>query len=85
MSITQQDLDGFYQFASDRILHGGANGTLADLINEWHIQHGSSEASPVDVLAVKASLRDMEAGETGLPFHEFASEFRRRNNIPSDA
>jgi hypothetical protein len=35
-----------------------------------------------DVLAVAASLRDMETGETGRPFDEFSDEFCRRNGIP---
>ena len=34
-----------------------------------------------DWLAIRASLRDIEQGETGRPFDEFAAEFRQRNNI----
>ena len=34
-----------------------------------------------DWLAIRASLRDIEQGETGRPFDEVAAEFRQRNNI----
>lgn len=37
-----------------------------------------------DWLATRASLRDIEEGETGRPFDEFTKEFRRRNNIGTE-
>ena len=34
-----------------------------------------------DWLAIRASLRATEQGETGRPFDEFAAEFRQRNDV----
>lgn len=36
-----------------------------------------------DLLAIAASVRDLEGGVSGRPFDEFAREFRRRNKIPN--
>lgn len=38
----------------------------------------------VDLRAVQAALRDMDRGETGQPFEEFAVEFCLRNGIHAD-
>jgi hypothetical protein len=39
------------------------------------------EELETNVLAVRASLRDMDRGETGMPLEQFAAEFRKRNGI----
>ncbi len=36
-----------------------------------------------DLLAIAASIRDMEGGVSGRPFNAFAKEFRQRNQIPN--
>ena len=41
--------------------------------------------SKLDVLAIAASIRDLDRGVTGRPFDQFASEFRKRNKIPEHA
>jgi hypothetical protein len=84
MSITQQQLDGFYRFASDQIQLGGADTTFLALFDEWRIQNPSSPELHENVQAIKAALRDMENGQTGRSFGEFAAEFRQRNNIPNE-
>ena len=38
-----------------------------------------------DLLAIAASVRDLEGGVSGRPFDEFAREFRRRNRFLIDA
>jgi hypothetical protein len=39
--------------------------------------------SKQDLLAIAASVRDLEGGVSGRSFDEFAREFRRRNKIPN--
>jgi Arc/MetJ-type ribon-helix-helix transcriptional regulator len=38
-----------------------------------------------DVAAVNDAIADMEAGDRGKPFDDFADEFRRKHKIPQDA
>jgi hypothetical protein len=84
MSDVQQDLEGFYQFASRQIVLGHGQ-TLSDLFDEWHSQQQTPQELYENARAVKAALRDIEAGETGKPFEVFAHEFRQRNNLANDA
>lgn len=51
--------------------------SIDDLNDESHTQHQSAD----DLLAIKASLRDMEDGVAGRSFDDFAAEFRRRNGV----
>ncbi len=41
--------------------------------------------SKQDVLAIAASIRDMERGLSGRPYDEFAKDFRLRNKITDGA
>lgn len=82
MSDTQQELDGFYQFASRQIVLGSSDRTLSELFDEWRSQQILPQDVRDNALAVKAALRDIESGETGRPFAEFARDFCNRNNIP---
>lgn len=85
MSDTQQELEGFYQFASRQIVLGQGDRTLSDLFDEWRSQQILPQEVFDNALAVKAALRDIEGGEKGRPFAEFARDFCDRNNIPDGA
>jgi hypothetical protein len=85
MPAAQEELDSFYRFATERISNSGVDVTFAELVDIWRIQHPTSDELHENVAAVKEALRDMETGETGRPFDEFASDFRKRNDIPADA
>lgn len=78
MATTELDIDRFARFAKERIASGCAELSIDELFDQWRIQHPPEE----DTLAIQASLRDIERGETGRPFDEFAREFRKRNDIP---
>ena len=77
MATSEQDIDKFSEFAKTRLKNGGSQSTPAELMDEWVVQNPPVE----DALAIQASIRDMENGDTGQPFDEFAVEFRKRNNI----
>jgi hypothetical protein len=85
MSTASEELNSFYQFAEWRLQGSGRDETLDDLYAEWRAQNPSPEELDKDVRAVRASLRDLERGEMGRPFNEFAAEFRQRKQLlPSD-
>lgn len=82
MNATQEQIDSFHQFATERLSNGGADLTMEELFELWRLENPSPERRTADLLAVKAALRDMENGDTGVPFEEFKREFRARHNIP---
>lgn len=84
MSNLRQDLEGFYQFASQQIVLGQCELTLEDIFAEWRSQQLSEQELRENVLAVKAALRDIEAGETGRSFEDFDREFCLRHIIRTD-
>lgn len=77
MATTEQEIDGFAQFAKDQ-LRRGQTSSIDELFDLWRLQHPPAD----DALAIKASIRDMERGEIGRPFSQFAHEFRKKNNMP---
>jgi len=78
VTATLHEIDSFAQFAKDHVVQGGADATIDELFDHWRTQN----PPPKDLLAIKAAIRDIENGETGQPYEEFAAEFRVRNNIP---
>lgn len=79
MPQLQKDIEDFTSFAKNQ-LSKGATFSIDELYDRWREGHPAAE----DALAVQASLRDMDSGETGRPFDEFASDFSKRNNITDD-
>jgi len=77
MSASEAEIDSFAQFAKGQLARGGQGLSLDELFDQWRIRHPPSEDAP----AIRASIRDMEEGEAGRPFDEFADEFRQRNNL----
>lgn len=85
MPLTQEQIDSFHRFASEQLRNGPAEVTIDELYDLWRARNPAPEELHADVLAVKASLRDMENGDPGQVFDEFQRNFRARNNIPDDA
>ena len=81
MSITLEQLNQFREYAEQRLTAGSATMDIVELAAEWQFQHESQDHLQEDILAVKAALRDMDAGETGRPMAEFMKEFEERNQI----
>lgn len=80
MPTTEQEVESFARFARGQLAQGGEELSLDELFDQWRLEHPPAE----DVLAVKASVRDMQRGETGRPFDEFADQFRQRNHLPRE-
>lgn len=77
MAILNEEIEDFAAFARQ---HSKDAGSLDELYDRWRQQ----SYCDVDARAVEVSLRDMLAGDTGRPFNEFATEFRKRNKIQSE-
>ena len=77
MNTSVEQLSDFNLFAKRKLAENPA-ASLDSLFDAWWEQQHHDE----DRAAVAASLADMEAGETGRTFTEFATEFRRLNGLP---
>ena len=69
-------IENFTQFARAQVKERGDGIPIDELFDEWRILNPPSD----DWQAIHASLRDLEHGETGRPFEDFAAEFRQRNH-----
>lgn len=85
MATTQDDINGFAEFATEKLNNGGADLSLEQLVDLWRIENPSPEQVHEDILAVNAAIRDMENGDRGEPAENVIRELRHRHNIPTDA
>jgi hypothetical protein len=81
MSITLEQLNEFREYAEQRLTAGSKAVDMVELAAEWQFQHESKGHFKEDILAVRASLREMDAGETGRPMSEFLKEFEERHQV----
>jgi hypothetical protein len=75
MSITNDDLKAFHQFAEARIANRSAE-SLHELVEIWETERSTPELQAENVAAIRAALRDMEDGDTGRPAREVIQELR---------
>ncbi|MBI3468886.1 MAG: hypothetical protein HY000_38265 [Planctomycetes bacterium] len=80
MKATEQ-IEQFRDFAVQQLRDGDADLTVDEWYDLWRAECPGADELREDVLAVRASLRDMERGETGRAFDDFAHEFRMRHDI----
>ena len=81
MATVSEELQSFYQFVEVRLQGGDKSDSLDDLYAEWRAYNQTPEEFGKNVQAVRASLRDLDKGETGRAVGAFAAEFRQRNGI----
>jgi hypothetical protein len=83
MATIAEELNSFYNFAELRLQRSSGDETLDEIYAEWRASNSPSCLRETDVRAVQASLRDMDSGERGRSFDDFAVEFRQRIGIES--
>ena len=76
MSVTQEQLDGFYQVATDRIQQGGID-TPEELFDLWRLLNPTpSEASEINE-SIRRGIDEIRAGG-GRPARDAAEEIRQQ-------
>ncbi len=84
MSITQEELDNFHRFASDKLADGGADLSWPELVELWTLEHPSpAEQAEVNDI-IRQGDADIQSGNY-RSVDDFMDEFRRKHNIPADA
>ena len=84
MPTSTQELQSFQKYAAARIQNGGAKLELDELLDEWKHQNPDPLKLQEDALAVKASLLDIERGETGTPVDDVIADIRAKYKLTSD-
>ncbi|MEJ7590062.1 MAG: hypothetical protein WKF77_00785 [Planctomycetaceae bacterium] len=84
MPTSSQELQSFQQYATARLQNGGALLELDQLFDEWRNLNPDPKQLSEDAIAVRASLRDIERGETGLPVEDAVREIRAKYNLASE-
>jgi hypothetical protein len=76
MSITNDDLNAFHEFALATLANRGAE-SRQELIDIWDTQHPAPQRHSADVAAIRAAVRDMQSGDTGRPAENVVEELRK--------
>lgn len=79
MAVTQQDIDAFHRFASQRVSNGGSKVSFDELVLEWESVRDRDDINA----AIREGLADIEAGRH-RPADEVMRELRQKHNIPSE-
>ena len=75
----------FQEYAAARIQNNGAKLDLEDLLDEWKHKNQDTERLHEDILAVKASLCDVESGETGTPVEDGIREIKTKYDLTGES
>jgi hypothetical protein len=75
------ELQEFHRFVAEKLAKGERNLSPEAAVDQWRELHPTPESLDEDVAAVREALADMADGDTGIPFDEFAREFRARPNF----
>lgn len=81
MSATIEELNRFHSFAEEKLANGGAELTFEDLVEMWSFENPSPQRRHEDLLAVKASLRDLDNGDRGEPVEDVIREMREKYGL----
>ena len=77
MAVTQDELDSFHRFATDRLKESEEELTIDDLVIEWDSVRNREEINS----AIREGLADIDAGRT-RPADQVTEELRNKHNIP---
>ncbi len=80
MALTQEQLDSFHRFATDKVSNGGAELSVADLYNLWRLENPTAEEQKDNEAALAEGLDDIRAGRT-QPVDEVMRELKQKHNI----
>jgi len=78
MAITQEQLDSFHRFASEKVSNGSPEISLEDLVSEWRT---ASERNEING-RIRRGLAGIEAGH-GRSADEVLKDLREGLDIPT--
>lgn len=82
MPITQEELDSFYQIASERVQNAGVD-SPEELFGLWMLLNPTSaERTKIDA-TIERGIRDIDAGRH-RPVREVTEELRQKHGVPTE-
>jgi len=84
MPLTQDQLDSFHRYATEKINNGGSDMTMRELLQLWALENPSDEERAEVAEIIRQGDKDIEAGNFKT-LDDFMVGFRAKNNIPQDA
>ncbi len=82
MSVTQDELNRFHEFASARLNNGGGDASLQELVALWLEADVACEERAVVNAVLRRSIRELEAGRD-RPAAEVMAEIRAEFDLPA--
>lgn len=77
MSLTQDELNSFHRFATERLSESEVELSIDELVIEWDSLRNRDRINA----AIREGLADIDAGRT-RPADEVTEELRKKHNIP---
>ncbi len=84
MPLTQEQLDSFHRFATQKINTGCTDMTMRELLQLWALDNPSAEEQADVAAIIRQGDKDIEAGNFQT-LDDFMDDFRSRNDIPQHA
>ena len=81
MSITQDDLNRFHEFATQHLSATEAD-DLHDLVDQWESSQMNDDELRRNADAIQKAVDDMKAGDKGRPARELLAELRSKTQLP---
>jgi len=79
MAVTVDDINGFADFALQRV-NGGIDALcLEELVGLWRLECRTLSEVQADAIAIKVAVDDFENGDCGVPVENVINELRRRH------
>lgn len=75
MSLTQNDLDCFYHFATAVLREEDAD-SLEDVVEKWRAEFSPEGNREEDEMAIAAAIRDMQTGDHGRDSRDSVQDLR---------
>ena len=80
---TQEEIDSFYRFVSERLVNGGSEMSIDELYDQWRLENTGPEHFTENVAAIQASIDDMNRGDTGRNAAEVIRDLRGELDLPT--
>jgi hypothetical protein len=74
--LVQTELEEFHAYMGERLRTAKERLSPEEVLDEWLLLHPDPQVHEENVKAIKAAIRDMEAGDRGRPAEEVLQDIR---------
>lgn len=81
---TQEEINGFANFALQQLHHGGSELNMDELYDMWRCQNPDPAVYAEDVAAVQGAINDLRNGDRGQLAGDLSRELRAKLRTASE-